>query len=594
MINIKEKLKLVPTLPGSYQMKDKDGHIIYVGKAKNLRNRLKSYFTKNVSGKTAMLVSNIADFDYIVTSSELESLILEITLIKKYTPKYNILLKDDKSYPYIEITSEKYPRLRVVRSISRKKNTSKLYGPYPNVSAARKTVDMLNRLYPLRKCEHLPKKECLYYHIHECLGYCIKEVDSTTIKNMTDEIASFLKGNSKVIKEKIEEEMLKASNAMNYERALELKNMLKDIDITLTKQKIDLHHNYVLDVVSYTKEENYLSITIFFIREGLLFGKHNEILLTMDNEQDDLLQYLINFYEKNMHPKELLVPNELDVSLLEDYLKIKIAKPMRGDLKKLVDLAKENSEIALREKLEKLKQDYNAKQEALEELARLLHKDTVSRMECFDNSHLFGTFYVGGMVVFKDFEPLKSEYRKFKISTDVKDDLSAMKEVLYRRYYRAIMENQVLPDLLLMDGGELQVSVAKEILDSLKLNIPIIGLKKDNKHRTSVVIDQDFNPLDIKADSNLFLYLTRIQDEVHRYAITYHRNLKQKGALASYLDMIEGIGSVRRKELLKRFSSLKKMKEASIEELKEVVSEDVAKRLYQALHERKEENNEKE
>lgn len=591
MKDFKEKLKLVPELPGSYQMKDKNGYIIYVGKAKNLKKRVSSYFRSNVSGKTAMLVSDIDDFEYIVTDSELESLILEINLIKKYNPKYNILLKDDKSYPYIELTNEIYPRLKVVRNVKKKKKEHKLFGPYPNVGSARKTVNMINRLYPLRKCEKLPKKECLYYHINECLGYCVKEIDPNTIKTMTDEITSFLKGNSSFIKEKIISEMEKASNSLNYEKAIELREMLNDIDITLTKQNIDLKKNYNFDIFAYTSVDNYLSITVFFIREGILFGRHHETLQTLDNVVDDMEEYIIKFYDKNILAHEILIPDTLNAELLSEYLHIKVHIPKRGELKKLVNLAKENSQVVLNEELETLKKDDNKKQEALNELKTLLGVDNISRMESFDNSHLFGTYYVGAMVVFQDFEPLKNDYRKYKISTSIKDDLGAMREVLYRRYYKAIMDNEVLPDLIVMDGGETQVSVCKEILDSLNLSIPIIGLKKDSHHRTNIVIDSNYNILNIKSDSNLFLYLSKIQEEVHRFAISYHRNIKSKGLLASYLDLVPGIGEVRRKELLKRFGSIKKMKEASISELGEVVSDSVALNLYNVLHE--EDENEK-
>lgn len=580
MKNFKEKLALVPTKPGSYQMKNKDGVIIYVGKAKNLKNRLKSYFTGTVTGKTRMLVEDIDDFEYIVTSSELESLILEITLIKKYDPKYNILLKDDKTYPYIELTNEKYPRLKIVRNAKRKKTKDHLYGPYPNVAAARKTVEMINRIYPLRKCDKLKKELCLYYHINECLGYCVKEIPEETINQMKKEIISFLKGDSKEIVEKIKKEMQKASDAMNYERALELKTMLEDIDITLRKQKIDLNKGYQFDLVNYYKDENYLSIEIFFIRDGLLFGRHNEIIQTMIDPEEEVTEYIIKFYEKSgVLPKELLLPPELNDELISEYFNIKTSTPQKGKIKKLLDLAKENAKEQLDLQEETLKKDDNLRLEAIEELKQLLHLDHVSRMESFDNSHLFGTFYVGGMVVFEDFLPLKNEYRKFKISTDVKDDLSAMKEVLYRRYFKVLMDNLQKPDLIVMDGGKLQISVAKEIIDSLGLHIPIIGLVKDDNHRTSYIMNDKYEILDVPKDSNLFLFFTRIQDEVHRYAITYHRNIKAKGLLSSVLDVVPGIGEVRKKELLKRFGSLKKLKEASVEELSEVVNKDVAETL---------------
>lgn len=584
MKDFREKLALVPTKPGSYQMKNKDGIIIYVGKAKNLKNRLKSYFTGTVTGKTKMLVEDIDDFEYIVTSSELESLILEITLIKKYDPKYNIMLTDDKTYPYIELTKEKYPRLRVVRNVKRRRNLNYLYGPYPNVSAARKTVNMLNRLYPLRKCEHLKKELCLYYHIHECLGYCVKEVDPKVINEMSKEIVSFLKGDSSFIREKINKEMMAASEAMNYERALELKTMLEDIDITLRRQKIDLNNNYNFDLVNYYVDKNYLSIQVFFIRNGLLVGRNKDIISSDLDIYEQVVEYIIKFYEKHtVLPHELLVPEEIDGSLLEEYLKVKVTSPKKGKLKKLLDLARDNAKEVLEAEEEMLKKNDDLRLEAIDELKELLGTDKVSRMEAFDNSHLFGTFYVGGMVVYEDFLPLKDEYRKYKISSDVKDDLGAMKEVIYRRYYKVLMENLTPPDVIVMDGGFNQVKIAVDIIRSLGLNIRVIGLVKNDKHKTSSIIDEEGRVLNVKSDSNLFLFFSKIQEEVHRFAITYHRNIKAKGALSSVLDMVPGIGEVRKKELLKKFGSLKKMKEATVEELSEVVSHDVAVILFDYL-----------
>ena len=583
MKNFKEKLALVPTKPGSYQMKNKDGVIIYVGKAKNLQRRLRSYFTRTVTGKTKMLVEDIDDFEYIVTSSELESLILEITLIKKYDPKYNILLRDDKTYPYIELTKEKYPRLKVVRNVKRRKDKNYLFGPYPNVSAARSTVDMLNRLYPLRKCETLKKDVCLYYHIHECLGYCKKDVDMNEVINMTSEITSFLRGNASKVISKIEDEMMAASLKMNYERAKELKEMLDNVNITLNKQKIDLNDNYNFDLFNYYTDKNYLSIQIFFVRNGLLTGRHEEIIPTI-LEEDELLEYIIKFYEKNpILPKELLVPDRLDKELLEDYLNIKVVTPQRGKLASLLKLALENAKLKLDAEEETIKKNDAERYSAIEELKALLNLPKVSRMESFDNSHLFGTFYVGGMVVFNDFLPMKNEYRKFKISTDVKDDLGAMREVLYRRYYKVLMENLEKPDLIVMDGGKTQIAVCKEIIGQLGLNIPIIGLVKNSKHQTSEIMNENFEVLPVKKDSSLFLFLTKIQDEVHRYAITYHRNIKAKGALSSLLDVVPGIGEVKKKELLKTYGSLKKMKEATVEELEKILNKEVAKNLFSYL-----------
>ena len=584
MNKFKEKLALVPTKPGSYQMKNKDGIIIYVGKAKNLQRRLRSYFTRTVTGKTKLLVDDIADFEYIVTSSELESLILEITLIKKYNHKYNILLKDDKSYPYRELTKEKYPKLKVVRNVKRKKDKNFLFGPYPNVYAARRTVSMINRLYPLRKCDKLKKDLCLYYHINECLGYCKYNIDEETISNMTKEIVSFLRGDYKHIEEKIIKEMNIASEKLNYEKALELKEMLDDIKITLNKQKIDLNNNYNFDLINYYKDKNYLSIQIFFVRNGLLVGRHEDIVQTLDNVEEDIIEYIIKFYDKNnILPNKILICDDVYKELLEKYLNIEVFVPKKGKLKSLIDLAMENAKQKLESEEETLSKNDEARKKAIDELKELLHLEKVSRMESFDNSHLFGTFYVGGMVVFDDFLPLKDEYRKYKISTDVRDDTKAMKEVLYRRYYKVLMENLEKPDLIVLDGGRAQIKICKEIINGLGLNIPIVGLVKDKKHRTSQIMNQDYEILPVSKESNLFLFFTRIQDEVHRYAISYHRNIKSKGALSSLLDLVPGIGEVKRKELLKKFGSLKKIKEASLEELEQVLNKEVARNLFSYL-----------
>ena len=581
----KEKLALVPELPGSYQMKDKDNNIIYVGKAKNLKKRLKSYFTGRVAGKTKKLVSDIADFEYIVTTSELESLILEITLIKKYNPKYNILLKDDKSYPYIEFTKEKYPTLKVIRNPNLKKNKNNLYGPFPNVSSARNTVYMLNRLYPLRKCETLKKDYCLYYHIGECLGYCKNEIDLEKLETMKKEITSFLNGDAKALLKKLNQEMTLASSKMNFEKALEYKKMIDDINITLKNQTIVLNKEINLDLFNYYVQDNYLSIQVFFIRSGTLFGRDKKIFTFYDFPSDTLVQYIINFYEKHLLPKEILVPSDIDTKILTTYLKTNVRTPQKGDMKKLLDLAYENARILLEEEIKTLNQNEKVRKLALKELAIVLNKKNVSRIEAFDNSHLFGTYYVSGMVVFEDFLPLKNEYRKYKIDVSTKDDLKAMEEVIYRRYYKVLMEDLKKPDIIIVDGGKNQVEVAKRVLDELNLNILVIGLKKDDKHRTTSLITSDLAEIELDLHGHLFLFLARIQEEVHRFAISYHRQIKNKGSLASILEMIPGIGLKRRQELLKKFSSLKKIKEASIEELSKILPSEVAISLKEYLNE---------
>ena len=587
----KEKLANTPELPGSYQMKDENGIIIYVGKAKNLKKRLSSYFRGTVTGKTKMLVDNIRDFEYIVTSSELESLILEITLIKKYNPKYNILLKDDKSYPYIEFTNDTYPVLKIVRNPKLKKNKNNLYGPFPNVGSAKRTVNMLNRIYPLRKCDKLKKQVCLYYHLGECLGYCEKNVDQNKLEIMVKEIKAFLNGDSSFIINRLKEKMESASLSLNFEKAQEYKNMINDINITLKNQIIVLsNHDYNFDLFNCYQENNYLSITVFFIRSGTLFGREKKIVNTLQDEKDGLLEYIIKFYDKNILPKQVFVPDYIDTILLSNYLNTKVETREKGDIKKLLDLARDNSKIYLEEKMNELNQDENKRIEALNELKELLHVNNVSRMESFDNSHLFGTYYVGGMVVFEDFLPKRDLYRKFKIDVNTKDDLGAMREVVYRRYYRLLMEEAKLPDLIVLDGGELQVKVVKEIIDSLELPINIIGLKKDKHHKTNTIINKDLEEIQIDSHSNLFLYLANIQEEVHRYAITYHRTIKNKGMLSSVLEQVSGIGESRRKALLKEFSSLKKIKEASVEELEKILPSEVANSLYNYLKENEEKN----
>lgn len=581
---LKEKLSLLPEVPGSYQMKNKDGNIIYVGKAKNLKRRVNSYFNRVQTGKTLLLVNEIDDFEYIVTSTEIESLILEITLIKKYNPKYNILLKDDKTYPFIELTLNPYPSLKVVRNVKRKKKVNKLFGPYPNVKAAKTTVEMLNRVYPLKKCNGMPKKECLYYHIGECLGYCInKNVDTT---EMVKEIISFLNGNHEFITKRIRNEMDKASENMNYEKALELREMLNDIEITLKKQKIDLNIKEDFDVINYYNHNNYLTVVVFFIRNGILFGRNFETFEYCGDVNDNIIEYLIKFYENNgISLKHLIVPKELNIDILQAYLNVKVTTPKRGKIKKLLDMASDNAKAILNEKEELLKKSNEARHNAIKELESALNMDKIYRIEAFDNSHLFGTFYVAGMVVFDEFIPNKNEYRKYKINSEVKDDISAMREVIYRRYYKVLMENLEKPDLIIVDGGKAQIRVAKEIIESLNLNIKVVGLAKDDKHKTNVLIDSNLNQIELNKRGNLFLFLNKIQDEVHRYTISYHRNIKSKGALSSVLDLVDGIGEVRKKELLKRFGSLKKMKEASIEDLNEILPNDIAKKLYNYLEE---------
>ena len=582
---IKEKLALVPEKPGCYLHKDKNGTIIYVGKAKNLKRRVSSYFNKIHTGKTKALVDNIVDFEYIVTNSEMESFILEINLIKKYDPKYNILLKDDKTYPYIMLTNEKYPTLKIIRSKKRKKTKNKLFGPFPNVTSARTTVDIINRIYPLRKCNNMKKDLCLYYHINECLGYCKYDVSIEKVSEMVKEITSILNGDYKKLTKKLEEEMYKESEALNYEKANLIKHEIDAIKETISKQIIVSNISYDFDVFGTYSKDNFKVIETLLVRRGVVIGRVHKIFNENMLDEDFTTRYVIDFYEKYDLPKEIVVNNDFDSSLIANYLNVNVIIPEKGNIKKILEMANNNASITLNNKLEELKKDKNVKEKITEELKDLLGLEKLDRIELFDNSHLFGTYYVGGMVVYKDMEPARKEYRKYKISVDVKDDLSAMKEVLYRRYYKVLLENLEKPDLIIVDGGELQINAAKEIIDSLGLSIKIIGLKKDDKHRTSAIVDENLCEIPLPKDNNLFLYLTRMQDEVHRFAISYHRDIKTKGLISSILDNVSGIGEQRKKELLKKYKSITKIKEASIEELSKIIPEKIAIDLKKYLEE---------
>lgn len=574
----KEELSLVPHLPGCYLMKNKDNIVIYVGKSKNLKNRLSSYFQREHTGKTMMLVREIDHFEYIVTNTEMESLLLEINLIKKYNPKYNILYRDDKSYPYIELTNDKVPTLRIIRRINVKKVKNNLFGPYPNVGAARKVVEILNRIYPLRKCKTYEKRECLYYHIGQCLGYCTHEVDENKIKEMKSEIISFLNGNTKVLTDRITEKMKISSDNLDYENALEYKELLNYINITTEKQKVDLDNSVNIDVASYYTKDNYISIQILFIRGGKLLDRNRNIFPMIDTEEEEFSRYLSEFYNKNVSmPKEVLVPDNLNKEVFEEVFKIKFMTPIKGEKKKILDLAYDNARIYYEEQMTYIKRDEDKITNALEELKTKLNLPSVSRIELFDNSNLFGTFNVSGMVVFVDGKPSKNDYRKFKITNDKNDDYGTMREVIYRRYFRVLKDGLVKPSLVIVDGGLGQINVAREVINELGLDIPVCGLKKDDKHATNVLLG--FDPvveIPIDKRSDLFLLLTKMQTEVHNFTISYHKQIRSKGALSTVLDNIEGIGEVRKNKLLKKYKTISKMKEASLEELEEILPKDTA------------------
>ncbi len=578
----KKELELVPRQSGCYLMHNSDGVVIYVGKAKILHNRLKSYFNREVTGKTKKLVSEISYFEYIVTNSEIEAFILELNLIKKYDPKYNILLRDDKSYPYIEFTNEKYPRLLVKREINISKKHRDLYGPYPNVYAARRIVNLINRLYPLRKCEKMPKKVCLYYHIGECLGYCEnKDVNDKYIK---DEILSILNGNDKLLIEKLNKKIEENSKVMNYEICKELTEELDYLKIINNNQLVELSDSINRDIINYYSENSYISITILFIRNGKIVGINQKIIPIINEIKDTLEYYITTFYSKsNLVPKEIIVPEVLDNIILSEVLNTKVIYAFKGNKKRILDMAFNNAKINYDNDIKLIYNNEKITVSANEELKKLLNLDKLHIIEAFDNSNLFGTFSVSGMVTFIDGVPSKKDYRKFKLSFEKNDDVKSMKEVIYRRYFRVLNEDLKVPDLIIVDGGQNQINSCIETLKSLNLNIKVIGVKKDNHHSPTAIIDENNNELLIDKHSNVFRLLSRIDEEVHRFTINYHKEIRSKGSIGSVLDNIEGLGTVRKKKLIKKYGSVSKMKEASIYDLSDIVPLKVAEKLNEYL-----------
>jgi excinuclease ABC subunit C len=582
----KEKIKTIPELPGSYQFKNKDGVIIYVGKAKNLKKRISSYFTGSHDTKTSRLVMNISDIEYIITHSELDALLLELNLIKKFNPRYNIMLTDDKTYPYIEITTEKHPKLIVTRSITKKSRT--LFGPYPNVRAARDTVKLLNKIYPLRKCIKLPKQECLYFHMGQCLAPCINKVHQNDYDEITKSIKRFLKGDTKEVLHTLEEKMNTASELMEYEKAFEYKKTIDSIKTTTNKQKINLNDLKDRDIIGYYYNDFLLSIEIFFIRNGKISARHQELFEYYSDPLKSVEDFIALFYQKNIVPKELFVPEELDSDTLASYLSTKIVKPLKGDKYKLLNLATINAKESLLQKTILVKKEMDRTINSVDKLGEILNIPTPYIIEAFDNSNLFGTDAVSGMVVFVNGKPSRRDYRKYRIKTmeNKASDYHTMKEVLYRRYYKVLMEDIRKPDLLLVDGGLQQVNAAIEILDSLDLDIPIAGIVKNDNHSTNHILTKELEKIEIDKKSDVFHLLTRIQDEAHRFAINYHKQIRGKGIFNSILDEIEGIGEKTKDKLLKKYKSVNLIKFASIEELTSLgINRNVAMNLIEKLKE---------
>ena len=580
MAKIEEKLAILPALPGCYLMKNKEGDIIYVGKAKKLKNRVRQYFVGAHDFKTTRLVSNIDDFEYIVCGSEKEALLLEINLIKKHTPPYNIMFMDDKSYPYLKLSKEKAPILRVVRNTKDKK--AEYFGPFPDSSAAWETMKLLNQLYPLRKCKRLPKKECLYYHMGQCLAPCVKDIDESVYTQMALGIRKFLNGDVKEIVSNLYAEMQKASEEMQFEKAKEKLDLIHSIEHVTAKQQIDFKDRKDRDVFGYYVDKGYISIQGFFLRGGKMLERTLSITPLYEDAMDAFVSFILQYYEANPLPSEILIPKEYDITHLQEILNAKIIQPLRGDKLKLVEMVLVNAKNAHQQKFELVERKDHRKEEAMKQLSALLKKE-IHRIELFDNSHISGAFNVSGMVVFVDGEPSKKDYRTYRLKEYV-SDLDSMKEVVYRRYFRLLKERGRFPDLLIVDGGYLQIEAAKEILDALDVDITLCGLVKDDNHHTANLMDRNGNILPVERESSLFFLLTQMQDEVHRFAISFHRKLRGKAMTKSILDEVEGIGEVRKKEIWKQFKSLKRLKEASVEEIAEVIPLKVAEDLYQILH----------
>lgn len=569
--------------PGCYLMKNTDGKVIYVGKARKLKNRVSSYFTGAHNYKTTKLVDHIWDFDYIVTGSEKEALLLEINLIKDYTPEYNIMFMDNTYYPYIELTDETHPRLKIVRKTKNKKN--KYFGPYPDATAARNTFKLLNKLYPLRKCNHVPDKPCLYYSLHQCLGPCINEVDKSQYDEIRKELISFIHGNTKSKIDELTEKMMTASENLQFELAKEYRDLIRSIEYVTAKQNVQFGDYKDRDILGYFIDKGYISIQLFFMREGKLLYHDFNLEPVGEDFEEDLIRFLVTYYQTHPEPYELLIPQDVDLELLTEILSCHVLQPQRGDKKSLVEMANKNAKEALEKKfLLKEKTDEKTILPIIE-LGQKLGIDTPHTIELYDNSNIQGAYAVAGMVVYKDGVPSKKDYRKYKIKTvEGPDDYASMKEVIYRRYYRLLMEQKEMADLIIVDGGLGQIKVAKEVINSLNLSVHICGLSKDDKHSTAMLLDENGNQVPIDTKSPLFFLLTRMQDEVHRYAISFHRQVHSKSLFSSILDEVEGIGEARKKKLLNHFKSVKKMKEASLEELEAVIPKNTAAKLYEVLH----------
>ena len=585
---IKSKLELLPTSPGCYIHKDKNGTIIYVGKAKNLRNRVRSYFRGSHDTKTEALVSEIVDFEFIVTESNIEALLLEINLIKENKPKYNIMLKDDKSYPFIKITNERYPRLIITRQV--KKDGGLYFGPYPDVGAANEIKRLLDRIFPFRKCTNPPSKVCFYYHLGQCMAHTVCHKDEAYFKGMAQEVSDFLKGQDDKIIDELKLKMTTAAQNMEFERAVEYRDLIQAIGTLRTKQRVMAKDLQNRDVFGYYVDKGWMCVQVFFVRQGKLIERDVNLFPYYNDPDEDFLTYVGQFYQEKSHliPNEILIPQDIDEEAVKALVDTKVLKPQRGEKKQLVNLAIKNALVSLEQKFNLLEKSMEKTQGAIENLGKLLQIPTPVRIESFDNSNIMGTSPVSAMVVFVNGKPSKKDYRKYKIKTVVgPDDYASMREVIRRRYSRVMRDGLTPPDLIVIDGGQGQVNIAKQVIqEELGLDIPIAGLQKNDKHQTHELLFGDpLQVIELSRTSQEFFLLQRIQDEVHRFAITFHRQLRSKNSFSSQLDGIEGLGPKRKQLLMKHFKSLTKIKEATVDEIVTVgIPRAVAEAVQAKLH----------
>jgi excinuclease ABC subunit C len=580
---LKEKLAVLPDHPGCYLMKDRQGTIIYVGKAKVLKQRVRSYFTGSHDGKTQRLVTEIVDFETIITSSDIEALVLELNLIKQYDPKYNVMLKDDKSYPYLKITAERHPKLVITRRVQ--KGKGKYFGPYPNAFAATETKKLLDRIYPYRKCEVLPNRACLYYHLGQCLAPCINEVEEDTYKEMTLNITRFLNGGYKEVKKDLTEKMALAAESLEFERAKEYRDQITNIEMVMEKQTMTMNDFTDRDIFGYAVDKGWMCVQVFFVRQGKLIERDVSIFPLYQDPDEEMLTFIGQFYSVSNHikPREILLPTTVDAGIVRQLLDINVYIPQRGKKKSLVDLATKNAKISLSEKFQLIERQESRTIGACEDLGEAMNIAVPFRIEAFDNSHTYGADPVSAMVSFVDGKPNRKDYRKYKTkNAAMHDDYAAMREVVRRRYTRVLKEELPLPDLIVIDGGKGHMEVARSVIeDELGLSIPIAGLAKDEKHQTSQLLYG--NPIEVvplKSTSEAFYLLQRIQDEVHRFAITFHRQRRGANSITSVLDDIPGVGPKRKTQLLKHFGSVKKIREATSLELQEA---GIPKKLSEAI-----------